>query len=630
VPLVAFALFRRARRSTGADPGRGGSRRAQSIVPFAPQFWNPFLSGEGSLEKVQRKLAAIVAADVVGYSRLMGLDEAATLARLKLLRREIVHPAVARHGGTVVKTTGDGWLLEFQSAVEAVEFAVALHREIAAQDDDRRLQLRIGINLGDIIVEEDGDIYGDGVNVAARIEALADPGGIFISRSVRDQIRDKLPYTLEDRGEHEVKNIARPVRVFSIATRSTMIRPAAPEHQHRITTPTPSIAVLPFANLSRDPDLDALVDGITEDVITALSKIRAIRVVARNSTFTYKGKAVDIRSAGRDLGVGYAVEGSVQKAGGKIRLTAQLIDVNTGHHLWAEKTDREIGDVFELQDDFSRQVAASVQTQVLIHNALRVDTATPTSSEPDTVIGYWWGKLYELSDEVLVGAENAARDILSRHSIHPAASRLLAIAIVHRMYFDFIPYDRTIAAEALDHARRAAAAPDADEYSYWVLGGTYLFNREHEKALRAFDRALEINPNCSLAYGSKGTVLAWAGQADEAIAQNSIALKANSDDPSNFFRFFGIALSSYVARRYEDAKKAANQSIRIRAWWWLPHAILAAAHAQLGEDDEARDAIAEAVSALPSVSLASLEALPFRHSQDREHLASGLRKAGLQ
>src|SRR5438445_161541 len=337
-----------------------------------------------------RRLAAILAADVAGYSRLMGADEKGTLERLKALRREFVDPKIAEHHGRIVKTTGDGMLVEFASVVDAVRCATEVQLAIAERNTgvggDSRIELRIGINLGDVIVEGD-DLYGDGVNIAARIEALADPGGVFVSNAVHDHVRDRLPFVFEDLGEHQVKNIARPVRVYRVQTTLTHPDSNAPgsplpriagegaERQRReageggaaaLRPPLPlpdkpSIAVLPFANMSGDPEQEYFADGMVEEIITALSRIRWLFVIARNSTFTYKGKAVDVKQVGRELGVRYVLEGSVRKAGSRVRITAQLIDAQTGTHLWADRFDGSLEDVFDLQDQVADSVAGVIE-----------------------------------------------------------------------------------------------------------------------------------------------------------------------------------------------------------------------------------------------------------------------------
>ena len=318
-------------------------------------------------ERVERRLAAILAADVAGYSRLMGADEEGTLARLKALRREVADPKIKEHRGRIVKTTGDGLLLEFASVVDAVRCAVEVQREITERNADvprdRRIELRMGINVGDII--KDGrDIHGDGVNVAARLEALAEPGGICVSRVVRDQVRDKLDFSFEDMGERQVKNISRPVRVLRVLLGDGPGRPE-PAAAASATPPLPlpdkpSLALLPFTNMSGDSEQEFVSDGIAEDVITALSRYPSLFVIARNSSFTYKGQAVDVKQVGRELGVRYVLEGSMRKAGNRIRVTAQLIEAGTGNHVWAERYDRDLADIFAVQDEITHALTTAL------------------------------------------------------------------------------------------------------------------------------------------------------------------------------------------------------------------------------------------------------------------------------
>ncbi len=337
--------------------------------------------------RVQRRLAAILAADVAGYSRLMGADEEGTLACLKAIRRELSDPKVKEHRGRIVKTTGDGLLIEFASVVDAVRCAVEVQRAMAERNTDvppdRRIELRMGINLGDII--KDGrDIYGDGVNVAARLEGLAEPGGICVSRVVRDQVRDRLAFAFEDMGEQQVKNIARPVRVHRIKLFEEEGSPAVrPSHQATATPlavpDKPSVAVLPFTNMSGDPEQEYLADGIAEDVITALSRYPSLFVIARNSCFTYKGRAVDVKQVGRDLGVRYVLEGSVRKAGNRIRVTAQLVEAQTGNHVWAERYDRDLVDIFAVQDEITEAATIAVAPAVADAERQRAMRKAPES-----------------------------------------------------------------------------------------------------------------------------------------------------------------------------------------------------------------------------------------------------------
>jgi TolB-like protein len=336
-----------------------------------------------------RRLAAILAADVAGYSRLMGADEEGTLERLKALRHELLDPRIAQHRGRIVKTTGDGMLVEFASVVDAVRCAVEVQQAMPERDTgvaaDSRIELRIGINLGDVIVEGD-DLYGDGVNLAARIEALADAGGMFVSNTVHDHVRDRLPFVFEDLGEQQVKNIARPVRVYRVRDTAAARSSSAPMQPALPLPDKPSIAVLPFANMSGDPEQEYFADGTVEEIITALSSIRWLFVIARNSSLTYKGQAIDVKQVGRELGVRYVLEGSVRKAGGRVRITAQLIDALTGAHLWADRFDGSLEDVFELKTRLRRASPASSSRHYGLPRSLARPTARQPTSPPTTSI----------------------------------------------------------------------------------------------------------------------------------------------------------------------------------------------------------------------------------------------------
>ena len=459
-----------------------------------------------------RRLAAILAADVAGYSRLMGADEEGTLAALKAHRRELVDPLISQHQGRIVKTTGDGLLVEFASVVDAVRCAVELEREMIARNaaipTERRIEFRMGINVGDIIIE-DGDIFGDGVNIAARLEALAEPGGICVSAAAHDQVRDRLDIGFEDLGEQQVKNIARPVRVYSVGSRSS--GPQEGEMQPALTAPTslsrpekPSIAVLPFQNMSGDPEQEYFADGMVEEIITALSRIPWLFVIARNSTFTYKGQVIDVKRVGRELGVRYILEGSVRRGGGRIRITAQLIEAETGAHLWADRFDGSLEDVFELQD----QVATSVAG--VIEPTLQVAEFSRAASRPTT----------DLTAHDLYLRANAL--VFSRARQIPEAMGLLAqattrdpnygpaLALYGLCYFlccldgktlgDWGPDTR----KSVDLARRALRAAENDPTTLANAAITLAYCGEDIEAMQALvDRALGINPSSARAWHAK-------------------------------------------------------------------------------------------------------------------------------
>jgi len=391
---------------------------------------------------VERRLAAILAADVVGYSRLMQVDEVGTLTALKARRTEILQPLVSKHRGRIVKLMGDGVLVEFASAVNAVECAVQLQDAIdAANNDvpeDQRIVLRVGINLGDVMVEGQ-DLYGDGVNVAARLEALAEPGSVFVSQTVFSHVKGKTKLDFEDLGEQNLKNMAQQVKVYRVSgtvapgLQATVVKSVMPSK--------PSIAVLPFVNMSGDPEQEFFADGLTEDIITALSRISGFLVIARTSTFTYKGKPTDVKRVAKELGVRYVMEGSVRRAGDRLRVTAQLIDAETGHHIWVERYDRSIAELFEIQDDITRSVAASTQTQVALAEALAAESRPSTDFKAIDMVAKARARAYDQTPEAMAEASNLVEEAIRVDPTLPGAHIVRAAVFMHRMWFGEIPYD---------------------------------------------------------------------------------------------------------------------------------------------------------------------------------------------
>src|SRR5215831_14151688 len=454
----------------------------KTVLNSAPQK-EPLVNFEWAAmaeERVERRLTAILAADVAGYSRLMGADEEGTLAALKTLRREVADPKIREHRGRIVNTTGDGLLSEFASVVDAVRCAVGAQREMAARNAgvqaERRIDLRIGINLSDIIID-DNDIFGDGVNIAARLEGLAEPGGICVSRMVRDQVRDKLAIAFEDMGERQVKNIARPVRAYRAVLAETAERPsilpdtAAP----RSLPERPSIAVLPFSNVSGDPEQDYFVDGITEDIITALSKWRWFLVIARNSTFAYKGKSVDLKEVGRDLAVRYVLEGSMRRAGPRVRISSQLINIATGTHLWAERYDRDLTDIFAVQDDITSRVAAAIEPALSRAEIQRVIAKRPEHMGAWDYCqrGFWHVHKATRTDGVT--AYGLFKQALARDpnlaEAHLGLARALIVQWDYGSVEDFAPFVR----QARESALQAVALDSENPQAQYVLAQTSLW-----------------------------------------------------------------------------------------------------------------------------------------------------------
>src|SRR3984893_15749140 len=585
-------------------------------------------------ERVERRLTAILAADVVGYSRLMGVDEEGTLAALKMLRREVADPKIKENRGRIVHTTGDGLLGEFASVVDAVRCAVEVQREMAARNADvpaeRRIDFRIGVNLGDIIIDEN-DIFGDGVNVAARLEAVAEPGGICVSRVVRDQVRDKLDNCVEDMGEQQVQDRARPVRAYRIllAERAggTPIPPetAAP----RPLPDRPSIAVLPFKNVSGDPEQEYFVDGITEDIITALSKWRWFLVIARNSTFAYKGKSLGLKEVSRDLGVRYVLEGSMRRAGQRVRITSQLIDTATGTHLWAERYDRDLTDIFAVQDDITSRVAAAIEPALSRAESRRVIAKRPEH------MGAWdycqrgvWhvnkgtatdGKVADgLFKQALTLDPNLA-------DAHLGLARALIVQWDYGSVGDFGPLVR----QARESALQAVALDSENPQAQYVLAQTSHWAGDVRAAIAYANRAIELNGNFALGHFYLGIGLSLGGRHEEALEAIETWWRLSPRDPRASTWLANKARVVYHLRRYEEAIESALSARRIQ-----PHAygalVLVASYAQLGRDEDARSALAE-IRALPGGSAKTTRWYLDRYSDPaaREHMADGLRKAGL-
>jgi TolB-like protein len=467
------------------------------------------LGGNLSGERVERRLTAILAADVVGYSRLMGADEEGTLERLKALRRELVDPKIAEHHGRIVKITGDGMLVEFASVVDAVRCAVEVQQVmserntgIAAHD---RIELRIGINLGDVIVEGD-DLYGDGVNIAARIEALADPGGVFVSNTVYEHVRDRLPFAFEDLGEQQVKNIARPVRVYRVRETASAKSASVPA----LALPDkPSIAVLPFANMSGDPDQEYFADGMVEEIITALSRIRWLFVIAHNSSFTYKGQAIDVKRVGRELGVRYVLEGSVRKAGGRVRITAQLIEAETGAHLWADRFDGSLEDVFELQDKVASSVAGVIEPALQAAETARsADRPTNDLTAYDLYL-----RGYATAMSSAARFPEALRLMEQAIERDPRYAPALAWAAVcyMRSCQDGRSADReTDSRKGIDFARRALDVAGDDPAILANACYTLAYFGEDIGSMTALvDRALMLNPSFARGWYISGALRLW-------------------------------------------------------------------------------------------------------------------------
>jgi TolB-like protein/class 3 adenylate cyclase len=571
-----------------------------------------------------RRLAAILAADVAGYSRLMGADEEGTHERLKALRHELLDPKIAEHHGRIVKTTGDGMLVEFASVVDAVRCAVEVQQAMPERNTsvaaDNRIELRIGINLGDVIVEGD-DLYGDGVNIAARIEALADAGGVLVSNTVYDHVRDRLPFVFEDLGEQQVKNIARPVRVYRVCDPGVARSTSAPAQMALPLPDKPSIAVLPFANMSGDPEQEYFADGMVEEIITALSRIRWLFVIARNSSFTYKGQAVDVKQVGRELGVRYVLEGAVRKAGGRVRITGQLIDAVTGAHLWADRFDGSLEDVFELQDKVASSVAG------VIEPALQAAETARSASRPTNDLtaydlylrGYAmvWSSARQIPDALRLLEQAIERD--------PRYGPALAWAAIccGRLYIDGRDQSAN-SRKGSDLARRALEVAGDDPVTLAnAAAGLACFGEDIDAMIALVDRALALNPSFARGWHISGTLRWWAGQPDAAIERVEAALRL-SPRARIGTSLTVIGGAHFVSRRFDEAAPKLLLAIQEDSSSEEPHRYLAASYAHMGRRDEAREVVRR-LRAITPVVVPSV--IPNRRPEHRELFFSGLRLA---
>ena len=588
---------------------------------------------EMTQEGFKRKLTSILSADAVGYSRLMGDDEAATVRTLTSYRTAIAD-LVQQFRGRIIDTPGDNILAEFPSIVDAVNCAVEIQRDLASRNaelsDNRKMEFRIGINLGDVIVEE-GRIYGDGVNIAARVESFAEPGGIYISGSAYDQISNKLGLEFENLGEHKVKNIITPIRIYRIKIRSDSPEKFTPEKQAALPLPDkPSIAVLPFNNMSGDFEQEYFSDGITEDIITALSRSPWLFVIARNSSFAYRGASVDIKQVSRELGVRYVLEGSVRKAGNRIRVTAQLIDGKRGNHVWAEKYDGELEDIFDLQDQITQQVVAALLTQIHIY----VEENPKIPERPDAatwdLLARGWRLYYELTEESLAKAEKILRKAVKLSPASSGANYLLAGVLIHQVFMGYA-FERTgVISEAFELAKRAVSLNPDDEYAHWTLGIVQNNRGKPDLAIAELKRAIEINPNCSLAYGALGNYQAYIGEIEESIRNNEIAIRTNPRDPSIFFRYSGMAMAHFKAGRYSEASQWALKAVHRKPSYRLSHAILTTSLVQLNLLEEAKEAVDRYLECIPNETISKIRKdFGFMRYGNASQFEDGLRKAGL-
>ncbi|MBM6582080.1 hypothetical protein ILT44_17910 [Microvirga sp. BT689] len=580
----------------------------------------------------QRRLAAVLAADVVGYSGLMSRDEEGTLSRLRDLRRQVIEPRIHSHHGRLVKTIGDGFLIEFASPVDAVRCAVELQEAVGARygkADAKPLQLRVGINLGDIMVEEDGDIFGDGVNVAARLQKLALPGGICLSGKVYDEVRGKLSYDFDDLGEHRFKNIGQPIRVFCLLEgMDTAQRPGErrPSGSH---TEGPSIAVLPFVNISKDPEQEYFADGIVEDIIAALSRFKSFFVIARNSTFAYKGRAVSVQQIGRELGVRYVLEGSVRRSGPRIRITAQLVDASTGVHLWAEHYDGLAEDVFDLQDQITASVVGSIQPSIRTAEIERARRKRPENLDAYDLVmralPYVWALEFEANKEAARLLDKA----LLLEPGYPLAIALAAWCRGQRIVYNWSKNLQEDRRETLRQAQMAAGLAHDDPFILTVLGAALTITREFQRAASMLERALSQDPNSAWAWNRSGWLHNYQDDPEVAIQHFERSLRLSPFDPMAFNCEMGIGCAHFIAKRYDLAAQWQAKALMSKPNTTWIHRTLAPAYALAGEPDKARESVGELMKGYPGIRIIDiLQAMAFS-PEVMSRFAEGLRQAGL-
>jgi adenylate cyclase len=583
---------------------------------------------------MERRLAAILAADVVGFSRLVRADEEGTLVALKALRGDLIGPKIAEHHGRIVKLMGDGMLVEFGSVVDAVRTAVETQQAVAEHNsglpEEKRIEFRVGINLGDVVIDGD-DIYGDGVNVAARLEALADPGGICVSGSVHDQVRDRIDLSFEDLGDQEVKNIDRPVRVWRwvpVGQRAPEIQPL--DHEPIALPGRPSIAVLPFDNMSGDPEQEYFADGITEDIITTLSHFRWLLVIARNSSFAYKGQSADIRQVARDLGVRYVLEGSVRKAANRVRIVAQLIDGASGNHIWADKYDRQLDDIFELQDEIAARIAAAAEPQLYAAEGARADLKSAENMDAWDLFLRARGCAYLGTKEANSEAEAIARRALSIDPRSTGSMKVLASCLYHEVINGWTTKRRRSLTEALDLAEQAVQIDLNDAEAHQILGLVYLGFGRHDEAFTELRSAVDLNPNYAQGYVSLGTCYNYLGEPSKALPLFEKAIEISPRDLNLTFWRCTQSLGYMLAGDYERAVAGAKFSAKRKDYWAPSRWYWTASSALAGLWDEVDEARSEVLRLNPDFSIEALrKAHPFRREQDFQILADGLRKAGL-
>jgi adenylate cyclase len=588
-------------------------------------------------ERVDRRLAAVLAADIAGYSRLMGRDEERTLAQLKVFRKTLVDPSIASHHGRIVKTTGDGMLVEFASAVDAARCAVEVQREMAERNvdvpPDLRIEFRIGIHVGDIIFDEN-DIFGDGVNIAARLEGIAEPGGVCISDDAHRQVRGKVDIAFDDIGEQSLKNISEPMRAWHMkltagSAPSSASGSAAARPRELALPDKPSIVVLPFDNMSAEPGQDFLADGIVEAITAALSCIKSFFVIARSSAFTYKGRATDARAIGKELGVAYLLEGSVQKVGNRLRIIVQLIETEGGAHVWSSRYDGTVDEFFDLQDRITQQIAGALQPSIRLAEIERSRRRRPQDLGSYDFTMRAMPHVWALEKEESAKALELLDKALAIDPEYPLALALTGWCHAQRCVYNWVDDIADNQAKARSFAERAAALSGDDPLILAVLGAVHTFVRNYGTARILLERALVLDPNCAWAWSRLGWIEAYEDQTDKAIENFERAIRLSPIDPMNFNNYAGIASAHHVAEDYDKAVMFCRRALQER-----PHATwiyrnLAGALAGAGRIEEAKVAFAEMLRHYPDLTVSKFKQAMVFSAPALERMGQNLRSLGL-
>ena len=581
---------------------------------------------------MERRLAAILTADVVGYSRLIRADEEGTIAALKALRANLIDPKIAEHRGRIVKLMGDGMLAEFASVVDAVQAAIEAQTSITERNaglpEKNRIEFRVGINLGDVVIDGD-DIQGDGINVAARLEGMAEPGGICVSGMVYEGVRDRIDAPFEDMGEHEVKNIDRPVRMWrwvagaapGTATSPALSTPLAPPDK-------PSIAVLPFDNMSGDVEQEYFADGISEDIVTSLSKLSGLLVIARNSSFAYKGKATNLQKVASELGVRYVLEGSVRKSGERVRISAQLIDRETGGHLWAERFDRDLTDIFAVQDEVTQEIVSAMAVKLTGDEKIRLPQATTDNLDAYDYFLRGREQFWLFSKEGIAQAGIMLRQAIKLDPNFVPSYTFLS----HARIQDYVNHwhaenDRPLE-EAFELARTAVELDENYPKAHSALGNAYLWQRRHDPAIGEYEKALALDPNFALAYMETGRAYHYAGRSGEAVDLIKRAMRLDPHYPDIYLH--SLAQAHFHLGQYEEAVELLKRRLIRKPDTDISRVLLAASYGHLGRVEDAQDMWADALRVNPLYSLEHRrQVLPYKDPMDFDRIVDGLKIAGL-